>query len=88
MTIEFFGMARVFAGAPSLEIGGERMTKRELVRALAAACPEMIGSVVDLDGETFVHPNLLLLDGRRATGDNEAFGAGDRPCVLFLASGG
>jgi hypothetical protein len=88
MTVEFFGMARVFAGAPSLEIGGERLTKRELVRALALRCPEMIGSVIDSSGEAFVHPNLLLLDGRRATGDDEAFDAGDRPCVLFLASGG
>ena len=88
MTVEFFGMARVFAGAPSLEIGGERMTKRDLVRALAIRCPDMIGSVIDPAGETFVQPNLLLLDGRRATGDDEAFGAADRPCVLFLASGG
>jgi hypothetical protein len=88
MTVEFFGMARVFAGAPSLEIGGGRLTKRELVRELALRCPAMIGSVIDAATETFVHPNLLLLDGRRATGDDEPFGAADRPCVLFLASGG
>jgi hypothetical protein len=88
MTVEFFGMARVFAGEPSLEIGGQRLTKRELVRELALRCPGMIGSVIDTATETFVHPNLLLLDGRRATGDDEPFGAADRPCVLFLASGG
>lgn len=88
MTVEFFGMARVFAGAPSLDIGGERMTKRELVRALALRCPEMIGGVIDPAAEAFVHPNLLLLDGRRATGDDDVFDAADRPCVLFLASGG
>ncbi len=88
MTVEFFGMARVFAGAASLELGGERMTQRELIRALAVRCPEMIGSIIDPARETFVHPNLLLLDGRRAIGDGEAFEAADRPCVLFLASGG
>lgn len=88
MTVEFFGMARVFAGAPSLDIGGERLTTRELARALAERCPAMIGSVVDPVAGTFVQPNLLLLDGRRATGDDESFGAADRPCVLFLASGG
>ena len=88
MTIEFFGMARVFAGASSLDIGGDCMTKRELVRALALRCPSMIGSVIDSGGETFIDPNLLLLDGRRATGDDEPFVAADRPCVLFLASGG
>jgi hypothetical protein len=88
MMVEFFGMARVFAGAPSLEIGGERLTKRELVRELARRCPAMVGSVIDAGSESFVHPNLLLLDGRRATGDDEPFGAADHPCVLFLASGG
>ncbi len=88
MTVELFGMARVFAGAPSVEIGGERLTKRELVRELALHCPAMLDNVIDAAGEAFVHPNLLLLDGRRATGDDEPFGAADRPCVLFLASGG
>jgi hypothetical protein len=88
MTVEFFGMARVFAGAPSLEIGGERLTKRELVRELAHRCPAMAGNVIDAAGEAFAHPNLLLLDGCRATGDDEPFGGADRPCVLFLASGG
>jgi hypothetical protein len=88
MTVEFFGMARVFAGAPSLEIGGERMTQRELVRELGRRCPAMVGSVIDAGGETFVPPNLLLLDGRRAAADDEPFDEADRPCVLFLASGG
>ena len=88
MTVEFFGMARVFAGAPSLEIGGERMTQRELVHELAQRCPTMIGSVIDAAADRFIEPNLLLLDGRRATGDDEPFDAADRPCVLFLASGG
>lgn len=88
MTVEFFGVARVFAGAPSLDIGGDRLTTRELVRALAQRCPAMVGPVIDAEGQTFVQPNFLLLDGRRATGDDEPFGAADRPCVLFLASGG
>ena len=88
MTVEFFGMARVFAGAPSLEIGGDRLTARELVRALAQRCPAMVGPVIDAETHMFVQPNYLLLDGRRATGDDEPFGAADRPCVLFLASGG
>ena len=88
MTIEFFGMARVLAGAPSLDIGGERMTQRELIRALAERCPAMVGNVIDADRQAFVTPNLLLLDGRRAPADDDTFAAADRPCVLFLASGG
>jgi hypothetical protein len=38
--------------------------------------------------DALVEPNLLLLDGRRAPRDGERFGEDDRPCVLFLASGG
>ena len=88
MTVEFFGMARVIAGAPARNIGGERMTERELARELALRYPAMVGSVLEAAGEAFAAPNLLLLDGRRATGDDESFSAADRPCVLFLASGG
>jgi len=88
MTVELFGMARNLAGAAAVEIGGESMTRRELVRALGAAYPALVGSVVDLEREDFVEPNLLLLDGRRAAHANDAFTASDKPVVLFLASGG
>ena len=87
MTVELFGMARHVAGVPTIEVGGERLTRRELVRALATM-PQMAGNVVDIEREDFVAPNMLLLDGRRATGPDEPFCADDRPCVLFLASGG
>lgn len=87
MTIELFGMARALAGSPTIEIGGDRLTRRELVLALATI-PAMSGNVVDPEREEFVEPNMLLLDGRRATGPDEPFRAEDRPCVLFLASGG
>ncbi|MDQ2857712.1 MAG: hypothetical protein M3R53_03545 [Candidatus Eremiobacteraeota bacterium] len=87
MTIELFGMARHVAGTPAIEVGGERLTPRELVRALAAI-PQMAGAVVDAEREEFVEPNMLLLDGRRVCGADEPFYAADRPCVLFLASGG
>ena len=87
MTVELFGMARHVAGVPTLEIGGETLTRRELVRALAVL-PQMAGTVVDMERDDFVEPNMLLLDGRRATDPDEPFFASDRPCVLFLASGG
>ena len=48
----------------------------------------MAGNVVDAERERFVAPNMLLLDGRRVPGDDEPFFAADKPCVLFLASGG
>ena len=88
MTIELFGMARALAGCAEVEIAGVRTTKRELVHALAATYPQLIGNVVDVEHEAFVEPNMLLLDGRRAPDDDEPIGAADRPCVVFLASGG
>ncbi len=88
MTVEFFGMARELAGAARLDVGGERMTRGELVRALADACPALVGAVIDPAHDGFVPPNLLLLDGRRAPGADDTFAAGDRPCILFLPSGG
>jgi hypothetical protein len=88
MTVELFGMARTIAQRTTIEVGGERLTRRELVRALAALLPALIGNVVDLEREDFVEPNMLLLDGRRAANADDPFVAADRPVVLFLASGG
>ncbi|MBD5653716.1 MAG: hypothetical protein IAI50_00870 [Candidatus Eremiobacteraeota bacterium] len=88
MIVELFGMARSLAGATTIDVGGERLTRRELVRALGALLPALVGSVVDLEREDFVEPNLLLLDGRRALDADDPFVASDKPVVLFLASGG
>jgi len=88
MTVELFGMARTLAGATTVEVGGERMTRRELVRALGKLVPALVGDVVDLEREDFVEPNMLLLDGRCAAQADEPFAASDKPVVLFLASGG
>ncbi len=58
------------------------------MRALADALPALVPDVIAPAGDALVEPNLLLLDGRRAPQGEERFGAADRPCVLFLASGG
>jgi hypothetical protein len=44
--------------------------------------------VIVAAGDALVEPNLLLLDGRRAAPDGERFGSADRPCIMFLPSGG
>lgn len=87
MNVELFGIARALAGVPAIEVGGDRMTSGELGRALILLVPSFSGNVVDPETHAFIEPNLLLLDGRRAVGDS-AFTADDRPCVLFLPSGG
>lgn len=89
MTVELFGMARALAGVSHVALAvDEPVSYPEFVRALADAVPALVPSVIDPGRTELVEPNLLLLDGTRAPRDGERFGAADRPCVLFLASGG
>jgi len=88
VTVELFGPARAIAGRPSIEIGvREPVVLPAFLRALAAAVPAFVGEIVTADADAFIAPNLLLLDGRRAA-EGIAFTSADRPCVLFLPSGG
>jgi hypothetical protein len=89
MTVELFGMARALAGVSHVELAlDEPVTLPDFLRSLGEAVPALIPDVITPARDAFVEPNLLLLDGRRAPGDGETFGEADRPCVLFLASGG
>ncbi len=89
MTVELFGPARALAGRALIDIAvDEPAGLREFVHALSAACPAFIGEIVTRERDAFLPPNLVLLDGRRAVGEGERFASDDRPCVLFLASGG
>ncbi len=88
MTVELFGPARALAGCATIDVAlGEPADQSELLRALAAAVPAFLGAILTPDGSAFVAPNLLLLDGVRAA-DGVTFTSADRPCVLFLPSGG
>ena len=89
MTVELFGMARALAGVSHVVLAvDEPVSSAELVRALADAVPALVGEVIDPVAAALVEPNLLLLDGKRAPRADERFRSEDRPCVLFLASGG
>jgi len=89
MTIELFGLARALAGTPTIELTlAEPATLATLVEALGSAYPELIGEVIAASRDAFVEPNYLLLDGRRAVMAGELITSADRPCILFLASGG
>jgi hypothetical protein len=89
VTVELFGPARALAGAPTLTLDvAEPVDLATFVRALAHAVPAFVGQIVTAERDAFVPPNLLLLDGRRAVAGGACFGDADRPCVLFLASGG
>lgn len=89
MTVELFGMARALAGTTHVELALEEARgSADLLRALAAAVPALVPDVIAPSRDALVEPNLLLLDGRRAPSDGETIRADDRPCLLFLASGG
>jgi hypothetical protein len=89
MRVELFGMARALAGVSHVELALDGpVAVGAFLRALADAVPALVPDVIEPTLDAFVEPNLLLLDGRRAPQGDETFGAADRPCVLFLASGG
>ena len=89
MQLELFGMARELIGAPSVEVPiAEPATLDALILTLARVYPQLLGAVIDLDRSTLIEPNVLLLDGRRAPQHDEPFDASDRPCLLFVPSGG
>ena len=82
-------MARALAGCGAVDLALDGLVARApFLRALADAVPALVPEVITAERDALVPPNLLLLDGRRAPADGEVFGAADRPCVLFLASGG
>lgn len=89
MRLELFGMARELIGAASVDVPvGAPATLDALIGALARAHPQLLGVVIDRAGEALVEPNVVLLDGRRAPAHDEPFDESDRPCLLFVPSGG
>jgi hypothetical protein len=89
VTVELFGPARAIAGRAQVEIAVDEPTDlHAFLRALCVAQPAFAGEIVTRACDAFVAPNLLLLDGRRAVDERTRFTGADRPCVLFLASGG
>jgi hypothetical protein len=87
--VELFGMARAIAGVSEIELAlDEPAELADFLRSLAEAAPALVPEVIAPSRDALVEPNLLLLDGRRALRAGEVIRTSDRPCVLFLASGG
>ncbi len=89
MQLELFGMARELIGASCVDVPiAGPATLDTLIVTLARTYPQLLGTVIDLDRSMLIEPNVLLLDGRRAPDRTEAFDESDRPCLLFVPSGG
>jgi len=89
VTLELFGMARELVGSPSVTLEIDEPVKlRAVLQALGARYPQLVGQVLDAVTHAPLDPNVVLLDGRRARGLDEPVTGADRPCLLFLPSGG
>jgi molybdopterin converting factor small subunit len=90
--VELFGLSRLIAGEKEITLTlDEGATFRHAVRALVRKYPEMIGDVVQADGETMQSPNILNLDGRRMIQPHqmaESLSDGDRIIVMSMSAGG
>ena len=64
--LEFLGLSRLATGlkTSSLELE-EGATFNDLVRVLAASYPDLIGNVIQSDGETLQPPNVFNLNTRQ-----------------------
>jgi hypothetical protein len=87
--LELFGMARALVGGPYVELDvAEPVTLRALLAELASRYPQVVGNVVEARSFRPIEPNFVLLDGRRPADLDGRVSEADRPCLLFLPSGG
>ncbi len=90
--VELFGLSRLIAGEKEITLTLEEdATFRDVVRALVKKYPDMVGDVVQADGETMQSPNILNLDGRRMIQPHhmdERLGDGDRIILMSMSAGG
>lgn len=90
--VELFGLSRLIAGEREIALKlPDEATFRDAVRMLVARYPDMIGDVVQADGETMQAPNILNLDGRRMIQPHqmdEGLSDGDRIILMSMSAGG
>jgi molybdopterin converting factor small subunit len=90
--VELFGLPRLIAGEKEITLRLKQdATFRDVVRVLVRRYSDMIGDVVQADGETLQAPNILNLNGRRmiqACQMDESLSAGDRIILMSMSAGG
>ena len=89
---ELFGLPRLIAGEKILILSLKQdATFRDAVQALAQKYPDMIGEVIQVDGETLQPPNILNLNGRRMIQPDQAdetIKDGDTIVLMSMSAGG
>ena len=90
--VELFGLPRLIAGEKMIMLTFKQdATFRDTVRALAQKYPDMIGDVIQADGETLQPPNILNLNGRRMIQPDqvdETIKDGDTIVLMSMSAGG
>ena len=90
--MEFLGLSRLAAGAKEITLDLEEGTTfRDIVRTLGTRYPDMIGNVIQPDGETLHIPNIFNLNAKRMIqagqmGDSPS--DGDRIILMSISAGG
>jgi molybdopterin converting factor small subunit len=90
--VELFGLSRIAAGTKELSLELEQATTfRDIVRLLSTKYPDMIGNVINPDGETLHPPNIFNLNAKRMIKPNqmgECPSDGDRIILMSVSAGG
>ncbi len=90
--VEFTGIPRVVTGVKQIPLEfQDGVTYREIVRQLGKLYPQLIGEVLQPDGETFQPSNMLNLNGQRMIQPaqmNESPHDGDRLILMSILAGG
>lgn len=90
--LELFGLSRIAAGTKELSLELEEGTTfRDIVSLLSVKYPDMIGNVINPDGETLHPPNIFNLNAKRMIQPNqmgECPSDGDRIVLMSISAGG
>jgi len=90
--LELFGPARLVAGEKEISLNLEEgATFQDIVRMLSSRYPEMIGDVIQPDGETLQEPNIFNLNAKQmiqASQMGNAPSDGDRIILMSMSAGG
>lgn len=92
VSVEFMGVARVVSGIKQVTLTLEEGTTfRQIVRLLGQKYPQLIGEVIQPDGETLHASNMLNLNGRRMIQPAQMDTTpsdGDRLILMSILAGG
>lgn len=92
VSVELFGMARLACGRRRLDVRVRAdATAANVARAVAAACPELVGVAIREDREGLLASYALNVNGVAFVGDDEvalALREGDRLLLFSSQAGG